>query len=151
VSDHSNGDIVVYDISASPVVELGRIVTNSPGIMGIKIGPDGRIWAVNATTHALIVIDPDGFSVGLEERDNSDVLKAYPNPATNEVVIVLDRYTAGSARMDILDAAGRLARSERMTSNQLRLDVSSMNAGSYLLRVTLESGEQLQQRLMITR
>ena len=32
VSDHSNGDIVVYDISVDPLVELGRIVTYLKGI-----------------------------------------------------------------------------------------------------------------------
>ncbi len=57
VSDHANGDIIVYDISNPAVPELGRIQTNIPGIMGITVGPDGRIWAVNATTHQLLVVE----------------------------------------------------------------------------------------------
>lgn len=52
VSDHNTGDIIVYDISGTPV-ETGRIHTNDPGIMGIKIAPDGSIWYVNATNNEL--------------------------------------------------------------------------------------------------
>lgn len=151
VSDHSNGEIVVYDISVNPVAELGRIVTNSPGIMGIKVGPDGRLWAVNATTHALIAISPDGFNVGVQEIAKDDLLKAYPNPATNEVVVVLDRYTAGTATLELLDASGRLFLTERMTGNQLRLDLNATPAGMYHLRVTLADGSQLQEQLVVVK
>jgi len=37
VSDHANGDIVIYNIAVDPVVELGRIQTGSAGIMGIRV------------------------------------------------------------------------------------------------------------------
>ena len=47
VSDFANGDIIVYDITQNPVVELGRIETGlSNEIMGLKVSPDGDIWYV---------------------------------------------------------------------------------------------------------
>ena len=49
VSDYSNGDIVIYNILSTPVTETGRLQTNDPGIMGLVIGPQGRIWYANAT------------------------------------------------------------------------------------------------------
>ncbi len=148
VSDHANGDIIVYDISGTPVTELGRIVTNSPGIMGIKIGPDGRIWAVNASTHELIVIDPDGFSVGLEESA-IDALRVYPNPASDQLVVMLDSEAA--QRIELLDATGRLVQAQRPNTAQATLDVQALPAGTYVLRALLRDGSMLQERVVIAR
>lgn len=54
ISDYANGDIIVYDITQDPVVELGRIQTGiSNQIMGLKVGPGGEIWFVCYTTHEL--------------------------------------------------------------------------------------------------
>jgi len=54
ISDYSNGDIIVYDITQEPVVELGRIETGiSNQIMGLKVGPEGEIWFVCHTSHEL--------------------------------------------------------------------------------------------------
>ena len=45
VSDFANGDIIIYDITQDPVVELGRIETGlSNEIMGLKVSPEGAIW-----------------------------------------------------------------------------------------------------------
>ena len=47
VSDFSSGEIIVYDITQNPIVELGRIETELTNeVMGIKVGPDGSIWFV---------------------------------------------------------------------------------------------------------
>ena len=54
ISDYSNGDIIVYDITQDPVVELGRIETGlSNQIMGLKVGPEGEIWFVCYAAHEL--------------------------------------------------------------------------------------------------
>ena len=148
VSDHANGDIIVYDISGAPVTELGRIVTNSPGIMGIKVGPDGRIWAVNASTNNLIVIDPDGFSVGLEESA-IDAMRVYPNPASDQLVVMLDSEAA--QRIELLDATGRLVQAQRPATAQATLDVQALPAGTYVLRALLRDGSLLQERVVIAR
>jgi len=56
VSDYETGEIICFDVSKSK--EIGRINTGKKGIMGIKIGPDHKIWYVNAITNELIRIDP---------------------------------------------------------------------------------------------
>jgi DNA-binding beta-propeller fold protein YncE len=54
ISDYSNGDIIVYDITQDPVVEFGRIETGITNqIMGLKVGPEGEIWFVCHTAHEL--------------------------------------------------------------------------------------------------
>ena len=61
VSDFANGDIIIYDITQDPVVELGRIETGlSNEIMGLKVSPEGAIWFVctNANELYQITITP---------------------------------------------------------------------------------------------
>ena len=50
-------DIIVYDITQDPVVELGRIETGlSNEIMGLKISPEGAIWYVCSNANELYQI-----------------------------------------------------------------------------------------------
>lgn len=57
VGDYTNGNIYVYDITGPNPVFMDTIVTGQAGMMGIKIGPDGKIWFVNRTANTLVRID----------------------------------------------------------------------------------------------
>ncbi len=57
VSDHTNGEIRVYDVTGTPT-QIGTIATGMTGIMGVKVGPDGRIWFVHNTGNKVVRIDP---------------------------------------------------------------------------------------------
>lgn len=56
ISDFETGEIICIDIKSK--AEIGRINTGKPGIMGIKIGPDGKLWYVNALLNQLVRVDP---------------------------------------------------------------------------------------------
>jgi hypothetical protein len=56
VSDFETGEIIAYDINNG--WELGRIATGFPGIMGIKIGPEGKLWFVSSKTNEVYRIEP---------------------------------------------------------------------------------------------
>ncbi|HRO42775.1 MAG TPA: T9SS type A sorting domain-containing protein [Flavipsychrobacter sp.] len=58
VGDNSNGNIHVYDITGTTPVKLGVIATGQTGMMGLKIGHDGKIWFVNSTQSTVVRIDP---------------------------------------------------------------------------------------------
>lgn len=58
VSDYITGDIYVYNTSGTIPVKMGVISTGQAGIMGLKIGTDGKIWFVNATQNKVVRIDP---------------------------------------------------------------------------------------------
>ena len=118
--------------------------------MGIVLGPNGKIWAVNATTSELLLIEPDAIA-GVPELSTTILLNAYPNPAKDRVQVSLERYAGGTVRLELLDAAGRLVVGTTATANRMDLDVSGMPVGLYQLRATLADGHQLQQPLMIAR
>jgi sugar lactone lactonase YvrE len=56
VTDNATGEIVAYDLDG---IELGRIQTPASSLMGIEIGPDGRIWYVDAEMNQLVRLDPN--------------------------------------------------------------------------------------------
>ncbi|MGC6418380.1 MAG: hypothetical protein ACON3Z_14755 [Bradymonadia bacterium] len=51
------GDIVAYGRDG---VEVDRIETGKPGVMGLAIGPEGRLWYVNAYEGSVNMVDPSG-------------------------------------------------------------------------------------------
>ncbi len=56
VTDHATGEIIAY--SAEDGTELGRISTGAKAIMGITVGPDGKLWYVDAGDNKVIRVDP---------------------------------------------------------------------------------------------
>jgi hypothetical protein len=59
LTDYNTGEITIYNTNAGPnLVKLGVINTGQPGIMGVKIGSDGKIWYVNNTLNTVVRIDP---------------------------------------------------------------------------------------------
>lgn len=56
VSDYTNGNIYVYKVD-SVVTRVRTIATGRSGMMGIKVGPDSRIWCVNYTDSKLYRLD----------------------------------------------------------------------------------------------
>lgn len=146
VSDHATGEIVVYDLSAPGIPEIGRIATNSPGIMGIEVGPDGAIWAVNATTHQLLKI---AHTVSVEVGDNSisaPRLQVYPVPTNDRLSCV---GATPNDRLLVIDPAGR-AVIEVLTgpSGQADIDVAALAPGEYVL---CDRTRRVNQRFAIVR
>jgi len=56
VSDFTTGDIYLYN-TAGTFSLLETIVTGLPGMMGVKVGPDGHIWCVNKPGDAVYRLD----------------------------------------------------------------------------------------------
>ena len=58
VTDNDTGEIIAYDLDTS--AELGRMETGADGIMGIALGPEGRLWYVDTADEELVRVLPDG-------------------------------------------------------------------------------------------
>lgn len=55
VSNHANGEIHAYSIETK---EKLASVTTQQGVMGIQIGPDGKLWYVNSQDNGVYRLDP---------------------------------------------------------------------------------------------
>lgn len=143
VSDHSTGEIIIYDM-ANGFAERGRI-TATAGIMGIKAGPDGRLWYVNATNSTLVRVDPTAVNIGIAETQGN-AWSIHPNPANNTVLIMAPG-TPASAKVIVRDSAGRLCLQSRMADLATGLDVTNLPNGVY----TVEVAQLATKRLIIAR
>ena len=129
VTDHSNGDIIFYDVSSIPATEIGRIQTNEPGIMGTVIGPNGRIWYANASLNKVVKIEPSTvIFLGLEENILLAGNRVYPNPVESTLF-----FTNDANIVQVFDITGKLVISEY--NNITSMDVSSLDKGIYLIEM----------------
>lgn len=132
VSDHASGDIIFYDMTTG-FNEVGRINVGA-GVMGLKVGPDGRIWCVNATTSELTRVDL-APNVGISER-TTPTWGAYPNPAHDRVFLSLPEGTAASTVIEVRDAAGRICTRTTAAQSMRGIDVATLSEGLYTVMVT---------------
>jgi len=129
VTDHFNGDIVFYDVNTIPAMEIGRIQTNEPGIMGAVIGPNGKLWYANATLNKVVKIEPSTIIAAIEE--DQFVLsgnRIYPNPVSNTL-----HFTKNATFVAVFDINGKLVLSGNNNINAI--DVSMLNEGVYFIDV----------------
>lgn len=135
VSDHATGDIVIYDKSGTTVEELGRINTGTAGIMGIKVGPDGRIWYVNATTHALVRVEP-ALGTSVADTPTANTLRIHPNPAADRVFLsLMDGQLPATTAVEVMDGTGRICLRQQGLATMSGLDISMLANGTYVLRM----------------
>ena len=66
-----------------------------------------------------------------------------PNPAQNEVTVILGKEISGNIHLALLDLQGRLLRDFRLnteqTGNQLKIDTEDLESGMYF--ISLDNGE----------
>ncbi|MBW7912886.1 MAG: T9SS type A sorting domain-containing protein, partial [Taibaiella sp.] len=120
------GNIHVYDVSTTPATLVGTIITGGPGVMGVKITHDNKIWYVNATTKKLMRIDNPNV-VSIEEVAEKINYKVYPNPAGNTLNIRIDDVAeTEQATIRIFDITGR-----QVYTNTTSQQVTSINTSAW--------------------
>jgi hypothetical protein len=143
VSDYATGDIIVYDLATAD--ELGRIVTGTPGIMGIKVGPDGKIWYVNATTNEVIRLDM--INTGIVSTESVSI-SVFPNPATSFLRVNMNGIDKAAGT--ISDLSGRIVSDIQLTQGMNMIDLKNFAAGIYSLRIVTE-GKTFSERIIVSR
>lgn len=134
VSDHSTGDILVYDINSAPPFSLvGTISTGAPGIMGIKVGPDGHLWYVNTPNNEVVRIDP-AAGAGITENP-PPTLSAHPNPTSGTVYLAGLSDVKGNATLDVLDITGSIVLTLPVSTALHGIDLSGLSNGVYGIHV----------------
>ncbi len=143
VSDYTNGNIYLYNTAGTFSI-LDTIVTGHPGMMGIKVGPDGRIWCVNHAENKLYRLDAgtpsldaaiqldmpamenyqkDFYSTKFTECvDNLSPTVLVYNKGTTAITAMDIQYTVDGASPVIYNWSGNLTAG---TSAQVTLPVTS--------------------------
>ncbi len=82
----------------------------------------------------------DSAFLGLDDKNTVNG-NAYPNPANNEVTVVVD--ATGKGNIVVTDVSGKVALTQSVTleNGRTNLDLSGLDTGLYIFNVTLESGK----------
>ncbi|MBK9287285.1 MAG: T9SS type A sorting domain-containing protein [Flavobacteriales bacterium] len=99
--------------------------------MGIRIGPDGRIWAVNATTHQLLRLDPE-VQTGVTTLVAPGAA-VHPNPATDLLYVTGMKDVRIGSGLSIYNGAGQLALRSVYAGDGKPVSVSGLASGAYVL------------------
>lgn len=123
----------------------------------ILVAPDGRVflatsgssWANTAPfTHSIVELKNSAYSpTGLDEK-TEEPIRLSPNP-TNAMlnVEIPSHYRGGDLR--IMDLSGREAHSEQIRTDQMRLDLGHLAAGTYLLQTLALDGSASIEKIVL--
>lgn len=136
VSDHKTGTIVLYDTKKQSPLEIGKI-NAEPGIMGIKIAGDNKIWYVNNKLNTVTRLDYSN-TTSIEVSNEILSFQTYPNPANNELNIQFELNDEKEAMISIHDLSGRevsLLASGRFKKFEERISIDFLKEGTYILNL----------------
>lgn len=153
VSNYGTGEIIFYDRSGDEGVELDRFDTGPSGIMGIEIGPDGKIWYVNTTQNKVYQLDYTPFTVAANEPGNGPVFSVSPNPTSGAFEL---RFGAGqhisNYRLRVISALGQIISDQPVSGySSVRIDLSGQPDGYYLVQIADQKGSRTERVLLLRR
>ncbi|MBL7681891.1 MAG: T9SS type A sorting domain-containing protein [Flavipsychrobacter sp.] len=144
VSDNADGKLYIYDVTTTPATLKGSISTGAPGVMGVKIDNDNRIWFVNRTTKEVIRLENSNV-LGVKETVVSDLsFSVYPNPATKTISLNLNSQAKEPFAVTMSDMNGRIVYSGSTSELVHTIDVSHYTKGIYQIVVSGKDGAAIQ-------
>ena len=78
---------------------------------------------------------PDKNTAGINENEDF-IFNIYPNPTQNYVTISYSDESIKKYTVDLIDQLGQIVATRILTGNNQQIDVSTLAAGNYHLRVT---------------
>lgn len=97
---------------------------------GIIVGPNGCASLPTGVTV--------NITLGTKDLDLAS-LKYYPNPTDSELNI---SYKEAIKTVEVFDILGKQVKAEKFDATDVRLNVSSLAAGTYMIKVVTENGSQ---------
>ncbi|MBN2730126.1 MAG: aryl-sulfate sulfotransferase [Bacteroidales bacterium] len=147
----SNG-VIVWDY-VSPVSIFGPMTQgDTPG----GIPPSGRpndvfrckrysadysgLATYDLTPGDPIELNPIAYSCTIFSSINEsyvEISKAFPNPASDYIIVENQRNTESIKKIEIFDINGKTMIEDCPDENSVRVNISSLNSGMYILRISL--------------
>ena len=127
-------------------VPLGSIVT----VVGTKSSNCLRMTKIITTTVSYIprgVANPGNGGSSVSALTEQTVV--YPNPAGNLLQVNLPVKQAGTSRLTLTDALGRVVLTRTTEEARATLDVRGLPEGSYTLRTTVPGGKEQAQAVQV--
>jgi hypothetical protein len=107
--------------------------------------PDPSAWFDGPTTSTnedgfmtkIVTQNVATFLEELTQNGKLELLKGYPNPAKNELTLVLPYHEASEIEIAIYNSLGQLMKSQKLnaTKTELRINISTLPKGMYFSKV----------------
>lgn len=110
---------------------------------------DGVIFGETVPSIAVSFIDP--ASVSLQAQEKAIRMNAYPNPASDALVVDFNKNEV--SKVELVSIAGQLIESQNVSSNvqKTTFDVSNVENGVYIVKVTLNNDLTHTMRVVVSR
>lgn len=80
-----------------------------------------------------------GFTLGVNDVAFAETVSLYPNPTSDIVNLSIDGAVS-NAEVTLFSAIGQTVLSKTISSQETTLDISDINTGIYVLRITTDNG-----------
>lgn len=137
VTDNGSDEIILYDIQNN-FSEIGRLKLNyvtNPDPMGIKVGPDGRLYFVDMLNQQVYRLDNTSVTAIQPTTESESIQFAYPNPV-NDYLYVNQTIPIPFTEMVIVDKLGKTVIETRISDNT-PINVSILSAGIYSIQLRI--------------
>lgn len=80
-----------------------------------------------------------------EANNNGGIASVYPNPATENITISLDKSVTGKVQVNVIDLSGRLVAQQIFNaSDKLNMSLNGLAKGTYMVRVITDNAQSVQ-------
>ena len=87
------------------------------------------------------------IALGVSAISSNDVLSVYPNPATNKLTIATN--STDKTAVEICDLTGQVVANYTLSNDINTIDIATLNAGIYLIKVSGNSGSSIKRFVKI--
>ncbi|MCW3083274.1 MAG: C-terminal target protein [Bacteroidetes bacterium] len=117
------------------------VVHTIPTTINSAAGFTGLVYLSNGgdTTAACMFSYPMTCTVGIHELYAANRINVYPNPATDNITVDIEKLNNKEAVIAIYDMTGNMIRSYTTASNQLTINRDGLKSGMYFISVTADN------------
>ncbi|MFZ6052960.1 T9SS type A sorting domain-containing protein [Halocola ammonii] len=129
-------DITDGEAAAFQTIDESGVISGDVKIVGQEVFV---VWQNSITGMVKFKSGTIDFSIGVEESEDLEEVRVYPNPSSGVWNIT---NIEKNANYQLLDTSGRIIQSdaESVSGGQLKLDLRDYPTGMYFLKVTTDDG-----------
>ncbi|MDX1349124.1 MAG: T9SS type A sorting domain-containing protein, partial [Putridiphycobacter sp.] len=101
---------------------------------------------------AVMINMVDVIELGIENNNTVEIEKAFPNPASERVTVLLHGMN-GTANLTIVDLEGKVVANQtvNISNSNLIVDVSDFANGMYVFNLNLENGKTSKFNVLVSK
>jgi hypothetical protein len=139
------------DLSGSGRYCVTNSSTNSGTVTGTldfcDQSPGGGFDINLGTVDASVTFCSSPCNVGVEELASNEIL-VYPNPARESFTIEYSEQATGRLSFELFNLLGELVLSDELSETSTQIDISALNSGVYLCKISDSFGSVTTERLV---